>query len=247
VPRLPSVHGLPDPDNPRHGITPYLEVRNREFRERAERERHRMLTDLQEPRRQRAAIREQIAGEDAKADAVRQLLAGMPPGPAEPDRRNALELHLPESLVRARREREFVAQRAQIVAQELQARKAASELRVQEARLTEMIAHRKRQMHARVRQVLEYSLRRCGTYMHHIVHHHPDGGAVIPYLTLALPSAPDWLPREAAPEQAQGAPPGPGARPEPPDPVDGSGYEGSSNGHHRDSSSIGEENKDAKA
>jgi hypothetical protein len=244
VPRLPSTHGLPDPDNPRHGITPYLEVRNREFRESAEREKHRMLSELRDIFHQRAELQQQIAGEDAKAYTLHQFVANMPQGPAEPDRRNVLELHLPESLVRARRQREHLAEKAKLVAQELEARNNASELRAREARLAETIAHRERQMHARVRQILEYSLRRCGTYMHHIVHHHPDSGAVIPYLRLALPSEPDWLPREGPPEQPKGALPGPQ---DGPDPLDGSGYGGSPNGHQRGSSSAEEENKDANA
>ena len=244
VPRLPSTHGLPDPDHPRHGITPYLEVRNREFRECAEREKHRMLTELRATFQQRAELQQQIAGEEAKAYAFHQLVENMPPGPAEPDRRNVLELHLPESLVRARRQREHLAEKAKVVAQELEARKNASELRAQEARLAEAIAHRERQMHARVQQMLEFSLRRCGTYMHHIVHHHPDSGAVIPYLQLALPSAPDWLPREGPHGQPGGASSGPQGGP---DPGDGSGYGGSPNGHHRNGSSAAEENEDAEA
>jgi hypothetical protein len=250
VPRLPSMHGLRDPDDPRHGITPYLEVRNREFREDAERERHRMLAELRETYQLRAEIRQQIADADATADTVHQLLENMPHEPAEPDRRYALELHLPESLVRARRQRELQNERAKILAQELQARKAVTELRGQEARLTEAIAHREKQMHARVRQLLEHSLRRCGTYTQHIVHHHPDTGAVIPYLTLALPSAPGWLPHEDTVEPPPGAAPEPQAGAEPPDPFTGSGYPGSPNGHHWNGSSVEEddveeEDKDA--
>ena len=151
-----------------------------------------MLTDLDGTYRMRAEVRQQIVGADERATAVRKLLDSWPEEHPDPVRRNAIEQHAPEELVRARRRREFEAERSQVVVLEEQAVDRAREFRVQEARLSETIAARERVLNSRVRQLHAHSLRRCGTYKHHIVHHHPDGAAVLPYLDLALPALPDW-------------------------------------------------------
>ena len=190
VPALPSTA---DPADRRLGLTPYLEIRNRHFLDRAERERRRMLTDLADIYRMQAEVRQQVAAAEKQAIAARKLLESMPVGPPEPTNRNAVEQHAPEALVRARRRREFEAECARLVVLDQQAVESARELRVQEAQLSETIAARERILDSRVRQLLQHSLRRCGTYMRHMVRHHPDGTAVIPYLDLAMPSLPDWI------------------------------------------------------
>jgi hypothetical protein len=102
----------------------------------------------------------------------------------------------------------------------MQAVDTADSLRAQEARLSEMIAAREMLLNSQIRQLFQYSLRRCGSYMYHIVRNHPDGSAVIPYLKLALPELPDWLPGPgteqtsvAAAGRRDGDTPRPGTRP----------------------------------
>ncbi len=205
VPPLPHPGAPPEAADTRHSITPYMEVRNRHFLDWAERERRRMLTDLAETYRLRAEIRQKIVGADEKATTVRRQLDSMPNAPADPVHRNVLEQNAHEALVRARRQREFDAQRFRMLALDQQAVDTANQLRAQEARLSETIVAREKILDSHVRQLLQHSLRRCGTYMRHIVHHHPDGSAVIPYLKLALPDLPDWLESLSAAEaQANG-------------------------------------------
>ena len=194
MPPLPSAGAPPSPADARHGITPYMEVRNRHFLDWAERERRRMLTDMKETKQQRAEVRQKMAGAEEKAASIRKSLENMPQDPPEPDRRNVVEQHVHEALIRSRRRREWDAQRQRLQALGHQAAEMADRLREQEAELTEMIADREQILDSQVRQLHQHSLRRCATYMRHIVHHHPDGNAVIPYLTLTLPTLPDWLP-----------------------------------------------------
>ncbi|HEY3905851.1 MAG TPA: hypothetical protein VGM14_18220 [Streptosporangiaceae bacterium] len=193
VPPLPEHAVRADRAKTDHGVTPYMEIRNRHFLDWAERERRRMLGEQVMTYQTRAEVRQKIVGADEKAAAAREVLDGMPSGPDDPDRRNVLEQHAHESLVRARRHREYQAQRTKMLTLQQQAIAEANQLRAQEARLTESIAAREKELDAQVRQLLQHSLRRCGTYMRHIVHHHPDGTAVIPYLKLALPDVPVWL------------------------------------------------------
>ena len=194
---------IPDPpagpmgsDDPEAATTPYLEVRRRHFRDRAEREYRHMLNELEPIRRQLAAVGQDIAGAEEKADEIRQRLDAIPEklDEAALARRNAVEQHIPAELVRARRQREHDARRAKVQAELEQALARLRGLRVEEARLTKMIATREQILATRVRQLHEHTLRRCGTYKHHLVRKHPDGQALIPFLDLALPALPDWLP-----------------------------------------------------
>jgi hypothetical protein len=189
---VPPVAPGADPGDKRLGLTPYLEIRNRHFLDWAERERRRMLTDLDETYRTRAEVRQQIVGADERAAAIRKHLDSLPAEHPDPVRRNAIEQQAPEALVRARRRREFEKERAEVIRLDQEAAERARELRVEEARLSETIAARERVLNSHVRQLHAHSLRRCGTYKRHIVHHHPDGTAVMPYLDLALPALPDW-------------------------------------------------------
>ncbi|HLK72985.1 MAG TPA: hypothetical protein VKU77_04980 [Streptosporangiaceae bacterium] len=206
---MPPLPPPGTPPLPRHGITPYMEVRNRHFLYLAERERRRTLTEIQQDKLSRATVRQRIVTADEKAGALRKSVENMPDDPPDLDRRNVVELKADVSLIRARRRREWEARRRGLQDQATQAAEAADRLRSQEAELTEAIALAEQHLDSRVRQLHEHSLRRSATYMRHIVHHHPDGKDVIPYLTLAQPTLPGWLP---------------GTRP---DGTDGSGQEGS--------------------
>ncbi len=117
----------------------------------------------------------------------------MPDAPPEPVRRDMLDQHADTALIRARRQRESETERRRVLTLEAHAVDTANQLRVQKARLSETIMARERILDSRVRQLLQYSLRRCGTCMRHIAYHHPDGNAVISYMRLALPSLPNWL------------------------------------------------------
>jgi hypothetical protein len=190
VPPLPAAG---DPAGTRHGITPYLEIRNRHFLDCAERERQRMLTDLEETYRAFEEVRQEIAAAEEHADATGAHRKSLPDAPADLSRRNMLEKEAPEELVRARRQREHDAKRAGLAAQEQQARQAVGGLHKREASLSRAITTRERLFDSRVRQLLQHSRQRCGTYLRHLAHHHPDGSAVIHYLDLALPDLPkDW-------------------------------------------------------
>jgi hypothetical protein len=70
----------------------------------------------------------------------------------------------------------------------------AASLRAEAAGIDAKIAAREEILYAQVRQLHQHALLRCGTYMQHIVHYHPEGSAVIPYLKLALPELPEWIP-----------------------------------------------------
>jgi hypothetical protein len=193
VPPLPVIASLADPAGARKTVTPYMEIRNRHFLDWAERERRRMLIDLEGTYRMRTEVRQKIVAVDKRAANARKLLDNMPNEPSEPNRRSVVEQHADEALIRARRLREFQAERLNVLRVEQGAIKEADELREQEAGLSETIMIRQRILDSRVRELHHHSLRRCATYMRHIVHHHPDGSAVIPYLEMARPSLPDWL------------------------------------------------------
>jgi hypothetical protein len=194
---------IPDPPagraetaDPGSVTTPYLEVRRRHFLDRSEREHQHALNDLEPVRRQLAAVRQDITGAEEKVAELRARLEAIPGKPEEAalTRRNAVEQHIPAELVRARRQREHDARRAKVQAELDQALARLRGLRVEEARLTRMITTREQILAARVRQLHEHTLRRCGTYKHHLVRKHPDGQELISYLDLALPALPDWVP-----------------------------------------------------
>ena len=210
APVLPERGRPVDLSDPRFGMTPYLEIRNRQFSERAEREKERALMDLADVYRRRAEIQEEVTDAEERAKELHIHLESMPTAPTEAPRPNALELQLrvSEELVRTRRQREFLAERRRIAKLEDEARKLARELRKEDSSLAEVITTREEVRDARVLQQLQHSLRRCSTYMRHIVHHHPDSGEVIQYLKPRLPTAPDWLKQ-----------PAPAAGPQPPGPT----------------------------
>jgi hypothetical protein len=194
VPPLPETARPPVLADTAHAVTPYMEIRNRHFLDWAERERRRMLIELEGIYQTRAQVRQKIVAAEEQAADAHKLLDSMPTEPPEPNRRNVVEQHVHEALVRARRLREFKAERLKVLVLEQEAITKASALREQEARLSEKITARERILDSRVRQLHHHSLRRCGTYIRHIVHHHPDGSAVLPYLEMARPTLPDWLP-----------------------------------------------------
>jgi hypothetical protein len=200
VPRLPGTDIPEEAPEERHGITPYMEIRNRHFLVCAERERRRMKAELAETYRTRAEVQQKVVAAEAQVAAVRRNMEHMPEEPADPVRRNVLEQHVHEALVRSRRQKEFQDGVLKVMALEQQAVELAGQLRAEEARLAETIAAREEMLDSQVRELLQHSLRRCGTYMHHIVRHHPDGPAVIPYLKLALPDLPPWVTKDAAPD-----------------------------------------------
>jgi hypothetical protein len=211
VPPLPADGDRLDPADTRLGITPYMEIRNRHFLDRAERERRRMLIETEGPSRTRAEVHQNVMGAEERARVARKFLDSMPNDPPDLVRRNVLEQHAHEALIRARRIREFNDERLKMLKMEQDAIREASALRAEEAELSERIAAREQIVGSRVRQLHHHALRRCGTYIRHIVHHHPDGSAVIPYLEMARPTLPDWIqgPHPAG-DQANG-PDGPAA------------------------------------
>lgn len=179
----------------RGGVTPYQETLNRTFLDRAERERLQANIDIAPISEQREHVRAQIAAADEEVAECRKRLDAVPETPDDTvlNRRNVLERDAAETLVRTRRQREYAADRARLLAEEQQTVDKARGLRTEEARLTEAIAARERIASVRVRRLHEHTRRRCATYLRHLVHHHPDGPAVIPVLELALPSLPAWV------------------------------------------------------
>ena len=204
IPDVPA--GSAETADPQAATTPYLEIRRRHFLDRSEREHRHMLTDLEPVRHQLAALRQDIAGGEEKAEELRRRLEAIPEKPDEATltSRNAVEQHTDEALVRARRQREHDARRGKVQAELEQTVAKVRALRVEEARLTGIIAAREQILAARVRQLHEHTLRRCATYRHHLVRKHPDGNALIPFLNLALPSLPDWVPQADPADRAAG-------------------------------------------
>jgi hypothetical protein len=178
--------------------TPYLEIRGRHFRDQSEREHRQTLTDLEPVQRRLAALRQEIAGSSEKAARIRERLGAVPEKPDEAvlTRRTAVEQHTAETLVRARRQREHDARRARLMAEEEQAVREVRSLTAEEADLAGLVSAREQILAAQIRQLHEHTLRRCATYQHHLVRKHPDGNALIPFLNLARPALPDWLPRQ---------------------------------------------------
>jgi hypothetical protein len=193
IPDLPTIPT--DGADPQPVTTPYLDIRRHHFLDSSERERRHMLKDLEPVYHQLAAVRQKIAGGMEKVDQARKRLADIPqePDDAALNTRNVLEQHIHPSLVHARRRREHHARRAPFLADEQQATADLRALQVEEARLVKVIATRKEILNTRVQQLHKHTLRRCGTYRHHLVRKHPDGAALISFLDLALPSLPDWL------------------------------------------------------
>ncbi len=177
------------------GATPYQEALNRAYLDRAERERLQADIDEAPTSEQREGVRAQITAADEKVAEIRKRLDAFPETPADAvlNKRNVLEQAADELLVRTRRQREYAAARARLLAEEQRALDEARELRIEEGRLTEAIAARERIASARVRRLHEHTRRRCATYLRRLVHKHPGGPAVIPVLELALPSLPAWV------------------------------------------------------
>lgn len=196
-----AIPDLPDAPqetaDPHAATTPYIEVRRRHFQDRSEHEHRHTLNDLELVHRQLAAVRQDIAGLEERVAELRKRLDAIPVklDEAALTQRNAVEQHIPEQLVRARRQRKHDARRATLQAELEQAAARLRGLRVEEARLTRTITIREQILATRVRQLHEHTLRRCATYRHHLVRKHPDGNALIPFLDLALPTLPEWLPR----------------------------------------------------
>jgi hypothetical protein len=192
-PAVPS-----DPDTAPHlrgGATPYLEGLNRHFLDRAEHERLRADIGIAPISEQLRVVSARVAAADEKVAEIRKRLDAFPETPDDTvlTKRNVLEQDADELLVRSRRQREYAAARARLVAEEQQAVGAADDLRVEEARLTAAIDARERIASGRVRRLHEHTRRRCATYQRRLVHKHPKGPAVIPVLELALPSLPSWV------------------------------------------------------
>jgi hypothetical protein len=186
--------------------TPYMEIIRRSFLDRCEYERLRMLGDLQPVYRELAALRQRIAGAGENLAIIRKHLDQIPEVPDEAvlAYRHPAERHAVETLVRTRRQREHHARRAAAQAQERQATAIVHELRAQEARLTETIGNSEEILAARIRQLHEHSLRRCATYLHHLVHRHPHGAALTGFLNLNVPALPGWLQYPGAYARATG-------------------------------------------
>jgi len=180
---------------PKAAVIPYLDIRARHYLDRSELERRHCEHDNEGTAAQLETVREQITAAEATVADIKKRLEAMPETPDESvlKDRNAVEQHADEALVRKRRRREYDAARAPILAQLRQAEQSVRSLQVEAARLAEVIVARERIRDCRIRQIREHTLRRCGTYKRRLVHKHPDGAAVVPYLDLALPDLPDWL------------------------------------------------------
>src|ERR1022692_4173863 len=57
-----------------------------------------------------------------------------------------------------------------------------------------MITTSRQALATRVQELHDHAMRRCATYLNHLVRRHPHGPALISFLSPALPSLPDWLP-----------------------------------------------------
>jgi ABC transport system ATP-binding/permease protein len=199
LPPLPEHNGPPGPGE---GHTPYLAIRKHHFLDPAERERRHAWSDLTATYERLSSLDQEIAEAEERAVEARKQLDDMPVHPPESEltKRNVVEQHADEALIRARRQREHDKRRALLIAKDQQAGEAVRALRVQQAQLAGVIAARYRILEGRVRQLHEHTWRRSRTYQRHLVRRHPDGQALLPYLDLALPALPDWLTSPSPPD-----------------------------------------------
>jgi hypothetical protein len=172
-----------------------MDIRGRSFLDRAESERQRTMEELAEPRQRLEVVSRELAAGDEQLAETRKRLDSFPgmPDRAGLTRRNAVEQHAHEALIRDRRQREHEAVRSRLQAEERQAAESVRRLRAEEARLAKLIQGRQQILDSRVRQLHQHTLRRCRTYQRYLIHKHPAGAAVIPLLNLGQPSLPDWL------------------------------------------------------
>ena len=154
-----------------------------------------MQSDLASTYQRLSSLDQEIAEAEERAVEARKQLDDMPVQPAEHDlvKRNAVEQHADEALIRTRRQREHDQHRAPLITKDQQAAEAVRALRIQRAQVIGLISARRRILEGRVRQLHEHTWRRSRTYQRHLVRRHPDGQALLPYLDLAMPSLPDWL------------------------------------------------------
>lgn len=208
LPPLPEHDGLPDPGD---GRTPYLTIRNHHFLDRAERERRHMQSDLAATHQRLSSLDQEITEAEERAAEARKQLDDMPVQAPEQEltKRNAVEQHVDEALIRARRQREHGKRRAPLITQDQQATEAVRTLRVQRAQVAGLVSARRRILEGRVRQLHEHTWRRGRTYQRHLVRHHPDGQALLPCLDLSMPSLPDWLTSPGPADDRRSLPPSP--------------------------------------
>jgi hypothetical protein len=197
IPAVPAE--LPAATDKSLGVTPYLEIRKRHFLDRSERERRYAIKDLRESYQRLKALSQEIVGAEDRLCDLRKRLENMPEqAPSEVlTTRNAVERNASDELIRTRRRREHTAERNKIINVEQQEARALHALRVEEARLAELISVRHRLLASRVTQLHQHTLRRCGTYRRWLQRKHPAGPTVMPLLDLALPTLPNWLPDPA--------------------------------------------------
>lgn len=193
IPPVPEE--LPEPPAPALGATPYLDVRVQHFHDRAEREHRHGIHALEASYIHLAELDRRITHARKLADELGKRLDEMPEQ-APPDilkARNAVEQHVPDELIRTRRQREYTAGRNKLVAEERQARAALRDLEAERDRLAEATNLRHRIITSRVRQLHRHTLRRIGTYRRRLQRKHPGGPAVLPLLDLTMPDLPGWV------------------------------------------------------
>ena len=175
--------------------TPYLEQLIESQRGAAEEENKQALRDAKEDMKRALALTVEAAQALERSNEIERELAAMPETPpaAVLERRNAVEQHADELLIRARRAREYAAVRNKAKGERRRAEGARGVRLVELARVNGAVSVRRLALHVRVRRLWAYAMTRRAAYLRHLCRHHPDGAALLPYFDRSAPELPGWL------------------------------------------------------
>jgi hypothetical protein len=176
-------------------ITEYLDQLGWGCRGAAEEDNRQALRDVQHLLKRRDELMAEAAQALERSSEIQKELDAMPETPPESvlQRRNAVEQHADELLIRARRAREYAAVREKAKAAKQRVDEARSACLVELAHVNGAISVRRLALHVRVRRQWAYTMMRRAAYLRHLRHHHPDGAALRPYFELSAPELPGWL------------------------------------------------------
>jgi hypothetical protein len=175
--------------------TPYLDQLSRGLGGAADAENSRLLRDAQHDFKRRNALAAEIMRGMERSTEIQKELDAMPDPPPESSltRRNAVEQHADELLIRARRAREFTAARERTKSAKLRVDEALSACLVEQANVDGAISVRRLALNVRVRRLWSHAMTRRAAYIRHLCRHHPDGTDLLRYFELSSPELPGWL------------------------------------------------------
>lgn len=192
IPHLPPTRPG-DPSAPL--TTPYLDLLNRAFQGGAHAEHLMAQQDVAPALVRRQVLTREIAIREERSRGLQKQLEAMPEVPDDSvlSQRNALEQHSDPLLIRARRLREYTAERAGVQAVKDQADEEVRILQAEHAEASETIVIRGRALCIRVTRMHTHAMRRRGSYLRQLMPRHPEVTALTAHFELSYPQVPDWL------------------------------------------------------